>query len=201
MDFTALPKTRKEAQVSGAKHYFTGLPCLNGHVAPRKTKGACTECLKLEWKEGNVRRAEYFKQYNASEAGKEAKREYYEKNKTAVKARAAARPAEDKRRYKKKYKVENPDLYKELVSVRRHRFRDATPPWLSALQKREIRSLYRTAIELTKITGIRYVVDHIVPLQGDEVCGLHVPWNMQVMTQDENLRKSNKHVDTPPAKE
>jgi 5-methylcytosine-specific restriction endonuclease McrA len=52
-------------------------------------------------------------------------------------------------------------------------------------------------MELTKLTGERYVVDHIVPLISDEVCGLHVPWNLRVITQEENLRKSNKLLDTP----
>jgi 5-methylcytosine-specific restriction endonuclease McrA len=47
-------------------------------------------------------------------------------------------------------------------------------------------------MELTKLTGERYVVDHIVPLISEAVCGLHVPWNLRVITQDENLRKSNK---------
>jgi 5-methylcytosine-specific restriction endonuclease McrA len=59
-----------------------------------------------------------------------------------------------------------------------------------------MRQLYLTAQDLTKMTGELYVVDHIIPLINDEVCGLHVPWNLRVITQEENLKKSNKLVDT-----
>ena len=60
-----------------------------------------------------------------------------------------------------------------------------------------MRNLYLKAQELTKIAGERYVVDHIIPLISPEVCGLHVPWNLRVITQEENLKKYNKLVDTP----
>jgi 5-methylcytosine-specific restriction endonuclease McrA len=56
--------------------------------------------------------------------------------------------------------------------------------------------MYLEAQRLTKLTGERYVVDHIIPLRSDIVCGLHVPWNLRVMTQEENLKKSNKLLDT-----
>ena len=197
MDTTNLPKTRAEAKATGAKYYFTGEPCKHGHIAPRKTKGACIECLKVEWSQALGTRAEYFKEYNKSEAGQKAKKGYYERNKDAVVAAAQARPDEDKRRYKKNHKVANPDMYRELVSLRRRRFRDATPKWLSPEQRMEIRLKYRLAIELSRATGIRHAVDHEVPIQGEEVCGLHVPWNLQVITQEENLKKYNKHVDAP----
>jgi hypothetical protein len=72
------PKTRKEAKEQGAKYYYTGEPCKHGHVALRKTKGACVECLKIEWEKGNQTRSEYFKAYNESDAGKKAKKDYYE---------------------------------------------------------------------------------------------------------------------------
>jgi len=195
MDTTNLLKTRAEAKATGAKYYFTGEPCKHGHIAPRKTKGACVECLKVEWAQALETRAEYFKEYNKSEAGQKAKKGYYERNKDAVVAAAQARPDEDKRRYKKNHKVANPDMYRELVSLRRRRFRDATPKWLSPEQRMEIRLKYRLAIELSRATGVRHAVDHEVPIQGEEVCGLHVPWNLQVITQEENLKKYNKLVD------
>jgi 5-methylcytosine-specific restriction endonuclease McrA len=197
MDTTNLPKTRKEAQATGAKYYFTGEPCKHGHVAPRKTKGACIECLKVEWEKANIARADYFRDYNKSEAGQQAKRKYYEANKENVIARAQARPDEDKRRYKKTHKVNNPDMYKEMTSLRRRRFRDATPKWLTDTHKMEIRLKYRLAIELSRATGERYAVDHIIPLHGENVCGLHVPWNLQILTQKDNLAKYNKLIDTP----
>ncbi len=198
MDTANLPKTRKEAQDSGAKYYFTGEPCKHGHVAPRKTKGACVECMKIEWQQAAEKRADYFREYNKSEAGQQAKRKYYEANKENVIARAQARPDEDKRRYKKTHKVNNPDMYKEMTSLRRRRFRDATPKWLTDNQKMEIRLKYRLAIELSRATGERHAVDHIIPLHGESVCGLHVPWNLQVLTQKDNLTKYNRMVDTPP---
>lgn len=186
------PKTRKEAKKLNFKYYFTGEPCKHGHIALRKTKGACVDCLKIEWEKSNETRADYFKTYNQSEIGKENKRQYYERNRGTVIARANARPAEEKKQYKKKYKEQNPDLYKTLNSLRRKRFKNATPPWITKKQKIEIRQLYQIAITMTQTTGEKYVVDHIVPLHGGTVCGLHVPWNLRVITQEENLTKSNK---------
>jgi len=190
------PNTREEAKKTGSKYYFTGQPCKHGHIALRKTKGACVECLKVEWTKGIETRAEYFKQYNQSEAGQKAKRDYYERNREQVIARAAARPAEQRRLHREKYKAQNPELYKALTSVRKRRHKNATPKWITAEQKLAMREMYLQAQKITKITGERYVVDHIISLISPEVCGLHVPWNLRVITQDENLKKSNKLLDT-----
>jgi 5-methylcytosine-specific restriction endonuclease McrA len=192
MDTNNLPKTRKEAQTLGATHYFTGEPCKHGHIAPRKTKGACIECLRVEWQKSNVTRAEYFQQYNKSEAGQEAKQRYYEANRLAVIARAQARPTEEKRAYRDAWKVNNLTAVRADTKNRRRKHRQATPPWLTRRQKTEMRAMYQIAITMSKTTGERYVVDHIWPLRSDFVSGLHVPWNLRVVTQEENALKSNK---------
>jgi hypothetical protein len=196
MDTSTLPKTRAEAKATGAKYYFTGEPCKHGHVAPRKAKGACIECLKVEWEKGNEARAEYFQQYNQSDAGKEAKREYYERNRAEVIARAQARPLAEKREWQKTWKNRNQLWVRADTKARRRKHRLATPKWLTRRQKKEIRQLYQIAMTMTKTTGEKYVVDHIVPLRSEIVCGLHVPWNLRVITHEENLAKSNQLVDS-----
>jgi 5-methylcytosine-specific restriction endonuclease McrA len=57
---------------------------------------------------------------------------------------------------------------------------------------RAILSIYERAIELSKTTGIKHEVDHIIPLFNANVCGLHVSWNLQILTKSENSKKGNK---------
>ena len=197
MDTADMPKTRAEAKALGAGYYFTGEPCKHGHIAPRKTKGACVNCLKVEWEKGNQSRAQYFQDYNRRPEVKEKKHKWYEENRDAVIQAALSRPAYVKREYQKAWKVKNELWVKADTKARRRKHREATPNWLTQQQKAEIRELYKIAITMSKLTGERYVVDHIVPLRSDFVCGLHVPWNLRVITQAENLIKSNKLVDTP----
>lgn len=195
MDTTTFPKTRAEAKATGATHYFTGEPCKHGHIAPRKTKGACVECLKAEWQAAAETRAEYFRQYNRDEAVKDRKHAWYQENREQVIKAAATRPAAQLREYRNTWKENNRLQVRADTKARRRKHREATPKWLSRKQKSEIRQLYQIAITMTQTTGERYVVDHIVPLRGESVCGLHVPWNLRVITQEENLKKSNKLVD------
>ena len=188
------PKTRKEAKETGATHYYTGEPCSRGHVALRKTKGSCTECLKEDWTKDNEKRADYFKAYNHSEAGQKAKKQYYERNREVVIARAATRTNEAKQAYRNTWKDRNPLEVKASTKHRRDKHKQATPKWLSLEQKAEIRKIYIDAMTVSRVTKTPYVVDHIIPLRGQDVCGLHVPWNLQIMSREENLKKSNKHL-------
>ena len=200
MDTTNLPTTREEAKKTGSKYYFTGQPCKHGHIAARKTKGACIECLKVEWIKSNETRADYFRDYNNREDVKDRKNEWYQENRETVINNAATRPAHVLREYRNAWKSNNKIQVLADNKVRRRKHREATPPWLTRKQKSEIRQLYQIAITMTQTTGEQYVVDHIVPLRSHEVCGLHVPWNLRVITQEENLKKSNKlvaHSDAP----
>lgn len=70
--------------------------------------------------------------------------------------------------------------------------KQATPKWLTKDQVESIRDLYRQARKLTEETGIKHHVDHVCPLNGRISSGLHVPWNLQILTEEENLKKSNK---------
>ncbi len=71
---------------------------------------------------------------------------------------------------------------------------ERTPPWLSVEQHEEILKFYIEASKLSDVTGIPHHVDHVVPLRGKTVSGLHVPWNMQILTATENLKKNNRHA-------
>lgn len=193
----SIPTTRAEAKATGAKYYFTGTPCKHGHVALRKTKGACVECLKVEHIAVYDKRKEYFAEYNRSEQGQANKRKYYETNKELVAAKAMARPAEAKRRYTKVWEEKYPEKKRAITNARRRRYKHATPAWLTAEHKKEVRELYLEAQRLIKATGKKFEVDHIEPIMGEDVCGLNVPWNLQILLKEENLRKSNKRVDTP----
>jgi len=96
------------------------------------------------------------------------------------------------KQYKKEYRLANLPKYAALEAKRRANKIAATPKWLSIAQTTEIQSYYITATLLTNNTGIKYEVDHIVPLRGKNVCGLHVPWNLQVISAEDNRRKYNK---------
>lgn len=86
---------------------------------------------------------------------------------------------------------------KALANVKRRRedFRHRVPKWLTKSHWKQINAFYLVAARKTKETGIPHCVDHIHPLRGKLLSGLHVPWNLQVLTVADNARKSARFTD------
>lgn len=90
------------------------------------------------------------------------------------------------------WQKENPHRVAEYTRFRKVVSRQAAAAWREVDMQKEVLRLYSAAAELTQSTGVEHHVDHIVPLRGKKVCGLHVWWNMQVLTAAENRRKNNR---------
>lgn len=108
---------------------------------------------------------------------KEYARKNYLKNKDKVDSR------------NKEWFEKNPHKRTQYVNKRRAAKLKATPSWS---QDEKIAVLYEKAKWLEQLTGKKYHVDHIIPLQGENVCGLHVWENLQILEKKLNIRKSNK---------
>ena len=88
-------------------------------------------------------------------------------------------------------KVRMPKPHRGLE--RRRIVRGTAPKWLTPTQRTMIAFFYGEAHQRTQTTGELHVVDHIVPVISPWVCGLHVPWNLQVIHWRENNSKANAH--------
>jgi hypothetical protein len=94
--------------------------------------------------------------------------------------------------YNKKWALYNSEKRLSLEAKRRASKLQRTPKWLSKEHFEEINDFYQIAKMFEIYTGQKYHVDHIEPLQGENVSGLHVPWNLQIMLAKDNLSKGNK---------
>ena len=100
---------------------------------------------------------------------------------------------EEERKRRSDWKKNNRHLVCAQSAHRRAKQNSATPPWLTKEHCEQIKLIYSHARECEMLTGDKYHVDHITPLNGEDVSGLHVPWNLQVLPADINIAKSNKH--------
>jgi hypothetical protein len=114
--------------------------------------------------------------------------------------KAYARTWHLKRRYRLRHNAsnqrvrdKNPAYWSTKVLVAKGLVRHEL--WPGDLERMEI--IYKRSRDLTKSTGVVYTVDHIVPLQGEGVCGLHVSWNLQILTRKANSSKGSNYERNP----
>lgn len=117
-----------------------------------------------------------------------AKPEVQKRARARTKEWVAANP-ERKRQQDREFTEKNRGRVTSYKGRYRAARRNATPPWLTPEHMEEIRKVYDEARRLSLETGIPYEVDHIVPLSGKIVSGLHVPWNLRAIPKTENNRR------------
>jgi hypothetical protein len=88
--------------------------------------------------------------------------------------------------------LRHPEKLRGYQAKRRAQKIQAAPPWLTKDQLDAMSDLYKTSKVMEEKFGLKYHVDHIVPLNGEDICGLHVPWNLQVLEAGLNISKSNQ---------
>lgn len=123
-------------------------------------------------------------------------REYYEKNKEKILENKRKYNEENKDKvlaWKKAEYEKNKKDYIHRANIRKYRKYNATPSWLTEEHWKEIEEIYNLSREMSTTGETRYDVDHIIPIQGKLVCGLHVPWNLQILERKQNRIKSNLH--------
>jgi hypothetical protein len=129
---------------------------------------------------------------------KEKRLVYQRKYRSLNKARLLARDRlyNEKNRLKckeqeSKWRSLNRGHYNASKAKRRIAKLNRTPKWLTALDWEKIKEYYIYAQLFSETLGIQYDVDHIIPLQGKNISGLHCPENLQILTAKENAQKRN----------
>jgi hypothetical protein len=140
------------------------------------------------------KRSEYAKQYREAnpEKTKADHAKWVEENPEKIKAysKKATKAWLDRNPdYQKNFYQANKQIYMAASARRRAAQDSATPAWLTAIDKAMIQEMYDVSEARYTQTGIKHHVDHIVPIKGKNVAGMHVPWNLQVITAHENLSK------------
>ena len=204
------------AMQNGDSHYMSDRPCKRGHLSLRTTSnGKCVECRKV------LERAAYWNNHELSLQKANAKASK-NREKLAEKARTARanETAEQKAARLEKarlraivWRAQNPDhvgakiakqKYAQSIrgkvtknassAKRRAALLQRTPSWLTEDDLWLISEAYELAALRSKMLGFSWHVDHIIPLQGKNVSGLHVPSNLQVIPSVDNLKKHAKYT-------
>lgn len=166
--------TRQDAILQGLTRYFTGKPCKHGHVAERYT-GNKTCCVCGNAGANKVKRRDRAKYIaHATNWKKQNPLKVKESNLKTNQANPAKR-----------------NLWTANYRSAKDR---RTPAWLTDFDKLKIECMYSIASMLTRENKEPWHIDHIIPLRGENVSGLHVPSNLQFISGIDNVRKRNQYA-------
>lgn len=144
-------------------------------------RGDCKSCrnkVSSKWYENN------------KESRKKTINEWRSKNKEKYLAKCREWQLDNPKKvknYQKKWYYNN----LEKISLKHYRRKQAVPSWLTDFHKKQIKAIYDKNQEY-RSQGFDFHVDHIIPINGKNVSGLHVPWNLRITTAEYNLKKNNK---------
>ncbi len=183
----------------------------------RKNNSEAARALSLKWSRAHPKKVNAaVKAYRKAnpEKVKAQGRAWIKKNPERAKANAKVRHARllaahpgIAAQYAKRWRDKNPEVVKEngrkwskknaehcarKSSERRAATFRAIPPWLTVEDRALIAAKFAEAKRISLETNVKHHVDHIVPLKGEKVRGLHVPWNLQVIPASVNHKKWNK---------
>ena len=188
-----LPKSKKEAIEQGVKVYYTGNLCKRGGLAFRRLNGdcLCSDCQdfynerKRQWAVNNKHIHAEWRKNNPDKMAK-YQSEWTKRNK------------EQSKQAIKLWKSTNKDAVDASTAKRRASKLQATASWYGELDELVMVEAFDLARLRYRATGIKWHVDHMIPLQAKEASGIHCASNIQVIPEKLNVSKANKMFLTEP---
>jgi len=186
--------SRRNAIIQKLTKYYTGKACPNGHISERYVANynciACNEIHAKSFHENNPDKKELYMQRKMQDRSDhpEKRKAWRDTNTKSIRL-SNKKFQESHPTYFTDYRKNNPDIISKHRLKRRTCKKQASPSWY---EKEQISTLYQKRDELSKLWGIQLHVDHIVPLQGKNVCGLHCLDNLQLIEAKLNQKKYNK---------
>lgn len=159
-------------------------PCVHGHPPIRKVTPNTSCCIFCSYTQ---KRAAHAKRLKEDE-------EYRARYNAKIRKDRRKNPGKYQK-WEKSWRKNNPAKVKAKKIRARTALGQATPAWLTLEQWEEMDAVYFRAQRKTEETGILYHVDHIIPIRGEDVCGLHVPWNLRAIPAKLNHSKGNRPLE------